>query len=70
MTSDRDYTKLGGKEHFFPDGISLKIVQVKHREAGIWWVTYEHVIPGAFPRRFSMKASEFMDTYGHLFQID
>lgn len=61
-----DYSHIEGKEYEFDDGIKLRIIQIKQRETGPW-ITYEHVYQGAFPRRFSQKLGEFIDTYGHLF---
>lgn len=61
-----DYPALAGREHVFPDGIIIRIVQVKMREAG-YWVTYENVYANALPKRSTMPAHTFMDTFGHLF---
>jgi hypothetical protein len=63
----KDYSYLAGKEHEFPDGIRLKIIQVKQRDTA-QWITYEHIYLNALPKRFTQKVYDFIDTYGHLFQ--
>lgn len=62
-----DYGWLRGKVYTFEDGSKLHVVDVKWREVGEW-VTYEAVFNNAIPKRFSLKAKEFVDKYGHLFQ--
>jgi len=61
-----DYSYLRGKIHEFEDGVKLRIVDVKMREA-VQWISYETIYSGALPRRFVTKAPEFIETYGHLF---
>jgi hypothetical protein len=61
-----NYDHLIGKEYDFPDGVKLRIIQVKERESGAW-ITYEHVYQNALPRRFSEKLGDFIGTFGHLF---
>jgi hypothetical protein len=61
-----DYMYLHGAEHTFPDGIRLRIIQLKQRE-DTCWVTYETDYGNSLPRRFSQKVGEFLDIYGHLF---
>lgn len=64
-----DFTWLEGREYDFPDGVKLRIIQIKNRDTGPW-VTYEHVYAGSTPRRFTQKIGEFIDTHGHLFPKD
>lgn len=60
---------LVGKSHTFPDGDSIKVVQIKLRDANELWVTY-HIQQGpGIPRKLVMPLNEFMGTYGHLFGI-
>ena len=65
MTSEYGY--LRGKVYTFEDGAKLHVVDVKRRETEEW-VTYETIYRHAIPKRFSIKAKEFVDKYGHLFQ--
>ena len=58
---------LVGYKHHFPDGVVLHIVSIKQRETEPW-VIYETIYNSALPKRVSMKLSEFINTYGHLFQ--
>lgn len=67
MTLFEEYSHLAGKQHVFPDGVILRVFQIKQRE-GVPWVTYEAVYQGAMPRRATVALKEFIDTYGHLFQ--
>ena len=67
MLKFEDYEYLIGAEHTFPDGIMLRVIQIKQRELGLW-ITYEHVYSGAMPRRFSERLEKFVETYGHLFK--
>lgn len=62
-----DYKHLIGQDHVFPDGIILRVVQIKQRETGLW-ITYEHVFSGAMPRRFTETLEKFLGTYKHLFE--
>lgn len=58
-----------GKSHTFPDGDSIKITQIKMRDANKLWVTY-HIQQGpGIPRKLVMPLDEFMGTYGHLFDM-
>lgn len=62
------YQHLIGVVHRFPDGITLTIVSIKQRE-DTPWVTYETNYGNSLPRRFSSKIGDFLDTYGHLFNM-
>ena len=63
------YDYLRGKIHDFGDGTKLHVIDVKQREETAW-VTYENQQPYAIPKRFSLKAEEFIHQFGHLFQND
>lgn len=67
MTNDFPGSDWRGRKHYFNDGAVLHVVDVKWRESGAW-VTYETSVPGALPKRFSLKLSEFINQFGHLFQ--
>lgn len=61
---------LVGKSHTFPDGDSIKVMQIKLRDADQYWVTY-HIQQGpGIPRKLVMTLEEFTNTYGHLFGIN
>lgn len=55
-----------GTTYTFGDGVTIKVVQIKPRDAG-YAVTYETCGPGAFPRRLVMSEAEFIGHFGHLF---
>ena len=69
MISNFPGSEWGGRIHRFNDGAVLHVVDVKWRESGAW-VTYETSVPGALPKRFSLKLLEFISQFGHLFQKD
>ena len=57
-----------GLKHQFEDGDSIEVIQVKSRNEEIHLVTY-HIQQGpGIPRKLVMELTEFIDTYGHLFQ--
>lgn len=60
---------LVGKSYVFEDGNSIKIIQVKLRDGNILWVTYETAMGPNLPRKYVIPITEFMDHYGHLFNI-
>ena len=70
--------KLSGSKYTFPDGDSIKVVEIKLRdkqiegkgEEGIApFIMYEIQQGPGIPRRLSMFHQEFIDTYGHLFSV-
>jgi hypothetical protein len=58
-----------GKSHTFEDGDSITVTQIKIRDGGIPWVTYQIQQGPGIPRRLVMSLIEFTSTYGHLFGI-
>jgi hypothetical protein len=59
---------LVGKKFVFEDGQSIEVIQIKERDEGVKLVTYViHSGPG-IPRKLVMDHTEFMDTFGHLFE--
>lgn len=71
--------KLSGSKYTFPDGDSIKVVEIKLRdkqiegkgEEGIApFIMYEIQQGPGIPRRLSMFYQEFIDTYGHLFSVE
>lgn len=65
MLNIKEHLYLIGTQHTFPDGIKIKIVDIKQRELEPW-ITYETDYGSSLPRRFSLKLEEFLNTYGHL----
>ena len=61
---------LVGKKFVFADGNVIEVLQVKSRDTDgepQSWVTY-HIHNGkSLPRKLVMKESEFINTFGHLF---
>lgn len=64
------HENLVGKTHVFPDGDSIKVVQIKLRDANQYWVTYNVQQGPGIPRKLIMPMDEFIGTYGHLFGIN
>ena len=71
--------KLSGSKYTFPDGDSIKVIEIKLRdkqiegkgEEGIApFIMYEIQQGPGTPRRLSMFYQEFIDTYGHLFSVE
>ena len=71
--------KLSGSKYTFPDGDSIKVVEIKLRdkqiegkgEEGIApFIMYEIQQGPGIPRRLSMFHQEFIDAYGHLFSVE
>jgi hypothetical protein len=59
-----------GLKHQFEDGDSIEVIQVKSRNEEIHLVTY-HIQQGpGIPRKLVMELTEFIGTYGHLFQVE
>jgi len=63
-------TDLVGKSHIFSDGNSLTVIQVKERDENQLYVTYLAQDGPGIPRKLVMPMSEFMDHYGHLFDLE
>ena len=59
-----------GKSHTFEDGDSITITQIKIRDGGIPWVTYQIQQGPGIPRKLVMSTKEFNDSFGHLFDVD
>lgn len=62
-----DYFAIIGKSYVFEDSASIRVMQVKQRDTGMW-VTYETDYGQGLPKRTVMPYEEFIDTYGHLFE--
>lgn len=60
---------LVGKKYVFDDGDSIEVIQVKRREHGLF-VTYHTVQSNGIPRKLILSLNEFLDHYGHLFDIN
>jgi hypothetical protein len=59
-----------GIKHQFEDGDSIEVIQVKSRNEELHLVTY-HIQQGpGIPRKLIMELNEFIDTYGHLFEVE
>lgn len=62
-------SNLVGKIYTFEDGITLKILEYKHRDQGVFWVTYETNDGIHIPKKLMIPEQEFMNSYGHLFGL-
>lgn len=59
-----------GIKHKFEDGDSIEVIQVKSRNEELHLVTY-HIQQGpGIPRKLVMELNQFIDTYGHLFEVE
>jgi hypothetical protein len=58
---------LIGKTHVFEDGIMIRVLQSKRRNVG-WWITFEIVHPGSFPRKLVESVGEFRNKFDHIFK--
>jgi hypothetical protein len=59
-----------GIKHQFEDGDSIEVIQVKSRNEELHLVTY-HIQQGpGIPRKLIMELNEFIETYGHLFEVE
>ncbi len=59
-----------GIKHKFEDGDSIEVIQLKSRSEEIHLVTY-HIQQGpGIPRKLVMELNQFIDTYGHLFEVE
>lgn len=57
-------------KHQFEDGDSIEVIQLKSRNDEIHLVTY-HIQQGpGIPRKLVMELNEFIETYGHLFEVE
>lgn len=59
---------LLGKSFTFEDGNNITVTQIKLRDEGIYWVTYETRTGPGIPVRYVMTVTEFINTYGYLFK--
>jgi hypothetical protein len=60
---------LIGKKYTFDDGDEIIITQIKIRDDNIPWVTY-HIVQGpGIPRKLLMQYTDFIESFGHLFNI-
>lgn len=62
-----DIPDIVGKTYTFEDGARCEVKQIKVRDDGPW-VTY-HVHGKSIPRKMTMLLSEFVNQYGHLFDL-
>lgn len=60
---------LVGKSHVFEDGITLTILEVKHRDENVFWVVYQTNDGIHIPKKLMMPELEFVNSYGHLFGL-
>jgi hypothetical protein len=63
-----DFLYLVGKSYTFDDGDSIEVIQVKRRDDGPWVTVHITQGPG-IPRKLVMRTDEFVESYGHLFEI-
>lgn len=63
-----DFLHLVGKSYTFEDRDSIEIIQLKRRDDGPWVTVHITQGPG-IPRKLVMRIDEFLDSYGHLFEI-
>lgn len=62
---------LVGKKYIFEDGATLEVKQIKMKEIdGVNqpFVTYHTYGTRTIPRKLTMTLTEFINTYGHLFE--
>lgn len=62
------FTELVGKTYTFEDGHSIKIIQVRSRDNGVW-ITYEIKSGPGIPQKLMMIEREFYNNFGHLFGV-
>ena len=62
-----NYAEFAGTCYTFPDGIEIKLLQVKQRETGLN-ALYEITYPGGIPKRHILNLHEFVKQWGHLFE--
>ena len=58
---------LVGKAHVFEDGMTIRVLQSKRRNAG-WWITFEIIHPGSLPRKLVESVGEFRNKFDHIFK--
>jgi hypothetical protein len=66
-----DYSQLIGKTFVFEDGHSIEVIQIKLKEVNnevTPFVTFYTYQGGPMHRQSVMTYSEFMSTFGHLFE--
>lgn len=63
-----DFLYLVGESYTFEDRDSIEIIQIKRRDDGPWVTVHITQGPG-IPRKLVMRIDEFLDSYGHLFEI-
>lgn len=56
-----------GKTYLFDDGVKFEVIQIKQRDDGPWITC--HVHGNSAPRKMTMLLSEFLNQYGHLFDL-
>jgi hypothetical protein len=56
-----------GKIFTFEDDVKIEVIQIKQRDDGPW-VTF-HVHGKSIPRKTVMPLEEFLNHYGHLFDL-
>jgi hypothetical protein len=62
------FNDLVGNSYTFEDGHSIKIIQLNHRDSGLW-ITYEIQSGPGIPQKLMMIEGEFYNNFGHLFGI-
>ena len=62
------FKDLVGHSYTFEDGHSIKIIQLNHRDSGLW-ITYEIQSGPGIPQKLMMIEGEFYNNFGHLFGI-
>ena len=56
-----------GKTFTFEDGVMFEVMQIKQRDDGPWITCNVH--GNSIPRKMTMHLSEFLNQYGHLFDL-
>ena len=63
--------ELIGKKYTFEDGQTIEVIQIKDKEVNEEnqpFVTFLIQSPKSLPRKLVMTKTEFINTYGHLFE--
>ena len=60
---------LVGRSYTFEDGKAIRILQIKPSDKG-HRVHYYQIEPGALEKKLVMEFPEFVNNFGHLFQLN
>lgn len=65
-----DFDRLVGESYTFEDGDKIEVIQIKHRSEDEVLIHFKVYQGPGIPRKLVLHSREFLDSYGHLFNLE